>query len=76
MAKRATNNRETSTTDSPTPSAPAKSRRAATTPVSKLLPTREQIEQRAFEIYIRRNGGPGDAASDWLQAERELGAQG
>lgn len=35
--------------------------------------TRERIEARAFEIYLARNGGQGDALSDWLQAEREIG---
>jgi hypothetical protein len=32
----------------------------------------ERIRIRAFEIYQARNGGPGDALSDWLQAKREL----
>ncbi len=35
-------------------------------------PTPEQIRARAYEIFLRRNGGPGDAHDDWLQAEREL----
>jgi len=39
---------------------------------SKAMPSEEQVRARAFEIYLRRNGGPGDAQSDWLQAEREL----
>jgi len=30
------------------------------------------IERRAYEIYSSRNGAPGDATSDWLQAEREI----
>jgi len=34
--------------------------------------TDEQIRARAFEIYLARNGASGDAASDWIQAEREL----
>ncbi len=41
-------------------------------PVAALVVTDEQIRQRAYEIYRRRNGGPGDARSDWLQAEAEL----
>lgn len=32
----------------------------------------ERIRIRAFEIYLTRNGGPGDEMTDWLQAEREL----
>ena len=30
------------------------------------------IAMRAYEIFLARRGGPGDAVSDWLQAEREL----
>jgi hypothetical protein len=32
----------------------------------------EAIRIRAYEIYIERDGQPGDELSDWLQAEREL----
>lgn len=39
---------------------------------AKPMPTNEQIRARAFEIYLARNGGPGDAQADWVQAEREL----
>jgi hypothetical protein len=39
---------------------------------TKIMPSEEQIRARAFEIFQRRNGGPGDAHADWLQAEREL----
>ena len=39
---------------------------------TQVMPTEEQIRARAFEIFQRRNGGPGDAHADWLQAEREL----
>jgi hypothetical protein len=34
--------------------------------------TKEEIEQRAYQIYIERSGRDGDPMSDWLQAEREL----
>lgn len=30
------------------------------------------IRRRAYEIFLARNGGPGDHVSDWLQAEQEL----
>jgi hypothetical protein len=36
------------------------------------LPTEEQIRERAYQVYLRRNGQPGDSASDWRQAEHEL----
>jgi hypothetical protein len=39
---------------------------------SRVMPTEEQIRARAFEIYQRRKGGPGDPVADWTQAEREL----
>lgn len=30
------------------------------------------IRRRAYEIFLARNGGPGDHLSDWIQAEQEL----
>ncbi len=35
-------------------------------------PTTEDIQARAYKIFLSRNGAPGDPESDWLQAEREL----
>lgn len=32
----------------------------------------EEIRIRAYEIYIERDGQPGDDLTDWLQAEREI----
>lgn len=32
----------------------------------------EEIRIRAYQIYMERDGQPGDELSDWLQAEREL----
>lgn len=34
--------------------------------------TREQIERRAYEIYLQRGGSHGTDMEDWLVAEREL----
>lgn len=34
--------------------------------------TKEQIEKRAYEIYLRRHGEGGHALDDWLMAEEEL----
>ncbi len=39
------------------------------------FPAREQIERRAYEIYLARGGEPGRELEDWLQAERELREQ-
>lgn len=38
-------------------------------------PTIEEIRARAHEIFLARGNRPGDAMSDWLQAERELRAR-
>jgi hypothetical protein len=35
-------------------------------------PTKQAIRERAYQIYLARNGAPGDSESDWLAAEREL----
>lgn len=35
-------------------------------------PSHEEIRSRAYEIYLERNGHPGDELDDWLRAEREL----
>ncbi|MCI0720197.1 MAG: DUF2934 domain-containing protein [Acidobacteria bacterium] len=35
-------------------------------------PTREEIEQRAYEIYLARGGELGHDLEDWVEAEREL----
>jgi Protein of unknown function (DUF2934) len=38
------------------------------------VPTREEIELRAYEIYLERGGKDGNALEDWLTAEKELSA--
>lgn len=37
-------------------------------------PSEHEIRRRAYEIYLSRNGAPGSATLDWLQAECELRA--
>ena len=32
----------------------------------------EEIEKRAYEIYLRRGGGDGRDLDDWFAAEQEL----
>jgi hypothetical protein len=39
---------------------------------TKKVPTREEIEVRAYEIYLTRGGKEGNALDDWLAAEKEL----
>jgi hypothetical protein len=38
-------------------------------------PNREQIELRAYEIYVQRGSVDGNDLADWLEAENELLAQ-
>ena len=40
--------------------------------VAKTKPSQEDIALRAYQIYLERNGAPGDSRSDWLRAEAEL----
>ena len=35
----------------------------------------DEIRRRAYEIYLERNGSPGDENQDWLVAEREIRAR-
>ena len=35
-------------------------------------PNHDDIRRRAYEIYLERDGLPGDELDDWLRAEREL----
>ena len=39
-------------------------------------PRLDEIRIRAYEIYIERDGQPGDELSDWLQAKREIESKG
>jgi len=32
----------------------------------------QRIQEKAYELYLKRNGGPGSAEEDWKQAERIL----
>ena len=39
---------------------------------SKKLSPQQKIELRAYEIYLERNGAPGNPLEDWIRAEREV----
>ena len=47
---------------------PAKSK----PPTAKKLSPQEKIAHRAYEIYLERNGAPGNPLEDWVRAEREV----
>ena len=38
-------------------------------------PSAEMIRQRAYELFLARDGAAGDELSDWLTAEREMMAK-
>ncbi len=74
----------------PSKSQPAPRRKAGTTTTSRSKPRAktaapggepsldpEHIRAKAYEIYARRTaqGTPGDAESDWLEAQEELRAK-
>jgi Protein of unknown function (DUF2934) len=36
------------------------------------VPTTQEIEQRAYEIFVKRGGEEGRSIEDWMAAEKEL----
>jgi hypothetical protein len=42
---------------------------------AEYAPSREEVQQRAYEIHMERGGAHGQDIDDWLQAERELQAK-
>jgi hypothetical protein len=71
-AKKTTTKKTTATKATTTKKATS---RGVTKSRTAVLPTHEQVQQRAFEIFLRRNGAPGDPQADWYQAEQELTAE-
>jgi len=39
---------------------------------SKKLSPEQKIQLRAYEIYLERNGAPGNPLEDWVRAERDI----
>lgn len=77
MAEKTTKRTATTrkTTTAATDTGSKSNTRSAPKKAAKVFPTEEQVRQRAFEIFLKRNGGPGDAHDDWVRAERELIAE-
>jgi Protein of unknown function (DUF2934) len=44
----------------------------ATEPPIETLPLEEQIQRRAYELYVQRGNQSGSELDDWLQAEEEI----
>jgi hypothetical protein len=40
--------------------------------IARDAPTREEIELRAYQLYLERGGAHGQDVEDWLHAERGL----
>jgi hypothetical protein len=40
--------------------------------LNRNLSATEQIQQRAYELYLQRGGGDGRDVDDWFAAEKEL----
>ncbi len=40
--------------------------------IAERPPTREEIELRAYQLYVERGSAQGNDLEDWLQAESEL----
>lgn len=38
----------------------------------RVFASQDQIRERAFEIYEKRGGKPGNDMQDWLSAERQI----
>jgi hypothetical protein len=38
----------------------------------RFQPSDDEVRVRAYGKYCARNGAPGDAVADWLEAERDL----
>ncbi|MGB8472524.1 MAG: DUF2934 domain-containing protein [Candidatus Acidiferrum sp.] len=41
-------------------------------PSTKKLSAERKIQLRAYEIYLERNGAPGNPLEDWVRAEHEV----
>ena len=44
----------------------------ATDPPIETLPLEDQIQRRAYELYVLRGNQSGSELEDWLQAEEEV----
>ncbi len=62
----------TRTQRAPLPTTVTADERTAPLAMGIVEPTKKQIRDRAYFIYLARQGAPGDALQDWLLAEREL----
>ena len=52
--------------------APASAARVTEPKPASRRPTHQEVERRAYELYLARQGRDGTAHDDWVRAEREL----
>lgn len=52
--------------------APARAPRMTRAGSGDKNPTSEEIQARAYQLYLERKGAPGDPLDDWVRAEHEL----
>ena len=38
-------------------------------------PSHEEIQKRAYDLYLARGSGAGDEMQDWIEAKRQLGEE-
>ena len=60
------------------PTSPAPARSIPSSPPPAPAPrviTHEQIERRAYDLYVARGYTPGDPVADWYEAQRQLRAE-
>jgi hypothetical protein len=67
MFKKTTNNKKATTTNTTTTK-----KTNYTTKNFSTNEVRNLIEVRAYELYCKRSGRPGDQTSDWLTAEKQV----
>lgn len=51
---------------------PAPAARLTESKPASRRPTHQEVERRAYELYLARQGRDGTAHDDWFRAEREL----
>jgi hypothetical protein len=40
--------------------------------IAEVFPAKDEVEERAYEIFLARGAHDGDDVADWLEAEKEL----
>jgi len=55
--------------------APARAPRKTRAGNTDTAPTSDEIQLRAYQLYLERKGAPGDPLDDWVRAEHELRAR-